>query len=427
MPHEARAAAAEAPGQAASIEPADTAAAAAAAESPQQSTEDAWERLRASLQHLDTDPIVGTRQEPGPQPPTQPHHADELPPPQQPPLQPAEEPPHPPQYQAPSADEQAAAAAAATSSRARSASQQRQGAQAPQQPTGHLPPLDPWSRKRRPWQPPPRHIPLGQHNFHDQPQQAVTQSAQEAEQAIEAQPNQQAAATQHGEDAGASSSQQQSSNNHAASGDTPQDHYQPPGPQQQQGNRRSKPNLRPPSRARGKNTHLRRPAPKAARSNTKGGNTHRTLDTTKQQLAHPARRGHPAQQPSSGDVIPPEPGTKEPATKQTKRGSMRSSRREDGASRRTSHGDKLSTGCTARSNESKRSEGSHSRPPPEPTSRGDSPSCSTCTSSRESPLRGRPLTPDPAPQQPRAPRPHRSSTAGGTGAGSQPPSGGPYN
>ena len=48
-------------------EPPETAAAAAAAaESPSHTTDDVWEKLRASLQHLDADPIVGTRHEPEP-------------------------------------------------------------------------------------------------------------------------------------------------------------------------------------------------------------------------------------------------------------------------------------------------------------------------------------------------------------------------
>ena len=155
-----------------------------------------------------------------------------------------------------------------------------------------------------------------------------------------------------------------------------------------------------------------RPTPKAARNNTEGGNTRHTLVTTKPQRAHPARRGHLTPQTSNGDVTSPGLETKEPAIRPIKRGFMRSLRKEGGASRHTSRGDKLSTGCTARSNESnesKRSGDSHSRPPPEPTSRGCSPSCSTCISNRESPHRGRPLTPDLAPQRRRAPRPHRSS------------------
>ena len=224
LQQETHTATAETPGQETSTEPEDTMAA-AATEGPQQSTEDAWERLRASLQHLDTDPIVGIRREPGPKPATQTPRNDEQPPQQQP----TGEPPYPQQRPAPPADEQATAAA--TSTRARSASQQRQGAQAAQQPPGHLPPLDPWSRKRRPWQPqpPPRHIPMDQHDFHDQPQrQAAAWPAQEVEQTTEPGPSQQTTTAQRDEEAGASSPQQQGSSHHAASGDVPQDHSQPP-------------------------------------------------------------------------------------------------------------------------------------------------------------------------------------------------------
>ena len=244
---------------------------AAAAESPQQATDDAWERLRASLQHLDADPIVGTKQEQQPSLEPQQQHDDQPQHQQQQQRPPAEESPQQPRAQAPAADEQAIAAAA--SSRARSASTQGRGAQAPPQQAGHLPPLEPWSRKRRPWQPFPRQIPQGQHDFHDrteqpEPDQPATGAASSQQPVAqgpdhEAQPDTQqhanrtatgqplggpstqrppqhqqkqpehetaetAPAAHTDQDTGADPTREQREHSHAASGETPPDRRQQP-------------------------------------------------------------------------------------------------------------------------------------------------------------------------------------------------------
>ncbi|CAE7183903.1 Sgta [Symbiodinium microadriaticum] len=140
-------------------EPPETAAAAAAAaESPSQTTDDVWEKLRASLQHLDADPIVGTRQEPEPSFVPGQQHGSQPPHQQQEPH--AEEAPHQPQIRPPSAEEP---------------QRQLAGREVPA-------PKDEGLRKRRPWQQPPRQIPQGQHNFHDRADPpGGDQPAQEAE------------------------------------------------------------------------------------------------------------------------------------------------------------------------------------------------------------------------------------------------------
>ena len=111
-------------------------------------------------------------------------------------------------------------------------------------------------------------------------------------------------------------SQHQRSHNHTASGDTPQDHYQPPGP----GAQAQQAELQLNSTTGGRAKHLAGVTPKAARSITKSGSIHHMQDTTnkQQQLAHPARRGHPAQQPSNGDVIPLELATRRTRNKADK-------------------------------------------------------------------------------------------------------------
>ena len=339
-------------------EPPETAAAAAAAaESPSQTTDDAWEKLRASLQHLDADPIVGTRQEPEPSlAPGQQHGSQPLHQ-QQEPL--TGEAPHQPQIQPP-AEEQATAAA--TSSRARSASTQRRGAQDPPQQVHRLPPLEPWSRKRRPWQQPPRQIPQKQHDFHDRadpqggdppaqeaepsqqpaaegphheaqpdaPQHASgerqsrhpgtlahstftsTSSSSRSRRRPRPQPPQMRPEKAHNETTGTVATQQQGKLPRTTNG------HQHGGPPLTQRTRKLSPIRGRRQTARSTAAHPAGTSEATSSSGRKGN----------AQLARPTRRGHRTPQPSNGDDIPPALETREPAIKQTKRGSTRNLRNE---------------------------------------------------------------------------------------------------
>ncbi|OLP94038.1 hypothetical protein AK812_SmicGene23990 [Symbiodinium microadriaticum] len=81
----------------------------------------------------------------------------------------------------PAAAAEATASAAASSSRARSHQPLQRGVQPLPQRPQHWAAMEPWGRKRRPWQPPPRQIPTGQHDFHDRPQQPEPDQQQAVE------------------------------------------------------------------------------------------------------------------------------------------------------------------------------------------------------------------------------------------------------
>ena len=323
-------------------EPPETAAAAAAAaESPSQTTDDVWEKLRASLQHLDADPIVGTRQEPEPSFVPGQQHGSQPPHQQQEPH--AEEAPHQPQIRPPSAEEP---------------QRQLAGREVPA-------PKDEGLRTHRSK---PTASPLWSHgagkedrgsNPHGRSPRGNTTSTTEQtrqegtsrhKRPNRASPRQRARTTKH-RPTPHSTSTSTSSSSRSRRRPRPQPPQRRPEqahnktPRTMATQQQGKPPRTTNSRQHGGpplTQHTRKLSPSRGRRQTArdiaahpAGTSEATSSSGKKgntQPARPTRRGHRTPQPSNGDDILPAPETRERAIKQTKRGSTRNLRNEGGES-----------------------------------------------------------------------------------------------